>query len=158
MCFVTKKLVRFTKYAKAELKSRYQMILMSSLARARVRPTTFSSINSVAGSRSRTAIGAMYRRRFIGFSFSLEQNNKIFSVHFHTWIYFKWTKKTYEIVPSIHTEWVHRINDYYPSEESKIPWSTVLRALAAVAPIHMINPNRWKLGSPYSQDKEKIKE
>jgi hypothetical protein len=48
------------------------MILTSSLARARVMPTTFSSIMSVAGSRKTTAIGAMYRRRFIEFSFSLE--------------------------------------------------------------------------------------
>ena len=34
----------------------------------------------------------------------------------------------------------------YPSEESKIPGSTDLRALAAVAPTHIINPNKWKLG------------
>jgi len=36
----------------------------------------------------------------------------------------------------------------YPSEESKIPCSTDFRALAAVAATHIINPNRWKLGSP----------
>jgi hypothetical protein len=69
---VTKKLVRFTKYASDELNNKYQMILTSSLARVRVMPTTFSSIISIAGSRKTTAIGAMYRRRFIEFSFSLE--------------------------------------------------------------------------------------
>jgi hypothetical protein len=36
-----------------------------------------------------------------------------------------------------------------------MPWSTVFRALAAVAPIHMIKPNRWKLGSPYIFTKSK---
>ena len=36
----------------------------------------------------------------------------------------------------------------HPSEESKIPCKTDLRALAAVAAMHMIKPNRWKLGSP----------
>jgi hypothetical protein len=72
VCFVTKKLVKFTKYASEELNSKYQMILTSSLARARVIPTTFSSMISVAGSKNTTAIGAMYRRRFIEFSFSLK--------------------------------------------------------------------------------------
>lgn len=56
---VTKKLVKFTKYAKAELKSRYHTIFISFLARAIVIPTTFSSISSVAGSKNTTAIGAM---------------------------------------------------------------------------------------------------
>ncbi|KAJ6726965.1 hypothetical protein OIU79_004991 [Salix purpurea] len=74
------------------------MILTSSLARASVIPTTFSSMISVTGSKITTAMGAMYRRRFIEFSF--------------------------------------------PSEESKIPCSTDLSALAAVAEIHIINPNR----------------
>lgn len=78
--FVTKKLVKLTKYAREELNSRYQMILISSLASANVIPTTFASIKSVAGSRSITAIGAMYRRRFIEFNFSLdEENSKHFS-------------------------------------------------------------------------------
>ena len=36
----------------------------------------------------------------------------------------------------------------YPSDDNKIPWSTDFSALAAVAPIHMRNPNKWKLGSP----------
>jgi hypothetical protein len=76
VCFVTKKLVRFTKYASAELNSKYQMILLSSLARATVIPTTFSSMTSVTGSKITTAIGAMYRRRFIEFSFSLEEKKK----------------------------------------------------------------------------------
>lgn len=71
VCLVTKKLVRFTKYASEELNSRYQMIFLSSRARARVMPTTFSSMKSAAGSRKTTAIGAMYRRRFMEFSFSL---------------------------------------------------------------------------------------
>ena len=73
MCLVTKKFVKLTQYAKAELKSRYQIILISSLARATVMPTTFSSIISVAGSKNTTATGAMYSRRFIEFSFSLEK-------------------------------------------------------------------------------------
>ena len=72
VCFVTKKLVKFTKYARAELNSRYQTIFISSLASASVIPTTFSSIKSVAGSKNTTAIGAMYKSRFIEFSFSLE--------------------------------------------------------------------------------------
>lgn len=78
VCFVTKKLVRLTKYAKEELNSRYQTILISSLARARVIPTTSSSMMSVAGSRNTTAIGAMYMRRFIEFSFSLK-NDRTFA-------------------------------------------------------------------------------
>ena len=79
VCFVTKKLVRFTKYASAELNSKYQMILTSSLARASVIPTTFSSMISVNGSKITTAMGAMYRRRFIEFSFSLEEKKKTYS-------------------------------------------------------------------------------
>jgi hypothetical protein len=42
----------------------------------------------------------------------------------------------------------------YPSEESKIPCSTDFKALAAVAAIHTMNPNKWKLGSPYDQIEE----
>lgn len=71
MFFVTRKLVRLTKYASDELKRRYQMILISSLASASVIPTTLSSIISVAGSKKTTAIGAIYKRRFMEFSFSL---------------------------------------------------------------------------------------
>jgi hypothetical protein len=37
---------------------------------------------------------------------------------------------------------------YYSSDDSKIPCSTVLSALPAVAPTHMMKPKRWKLGSP----------
>jgi hypothetical protein len=73
-------LVKFTKYASEELNSKYQMILTSSLARARVIPTTFSSMISVAGSKNTTAIGAMYRRRFIEFSFSLKKKCKLLSI------------------------------------------------------------------------------
>ena len=76
VCLVTTKLVRFTKYAKAELNSKYQIILISSLASAIVMPTTLSSIMIVAGRRRTTAIGAMYRRRFIELSFSLERATK----------------------------------------------------------------------------------
>ena len=36
----------------------------------------------------------------------------------------------------------------YPSEDNSIPCNTDLSALAAVAPIHMMKPNKWKLGSP----------
>jgi hypothetical protein len=46
------------------------------------------------------------------------------------------------------------LNYPYPSEESKIPCSTDFRALAAVAAIHTMNPNKWKLGSPYDQIEE----
>lgn len=88
----------------------------------------------------------MYRRRFIEFNFSLEKHidkkiqyisNKVESgpwpdgKHMH---YCRWKKDDEE--------------RNYPSEESKTPWSTVLSALAAVAPTHIINPKRWKLGSP----------
>ena len=74
VCFVTRKLVKFTKYAKAELNRRYQITLKSSFASANVMPTTLSSIMSVVGSRKITAIGAIYRRRFIELSFSLNIN------------------------------------------------------------------------------------
>ena len=37
----------------------------------------------------------------------------------------------------------------HPSLESKMPWRTDLNALAAVALMHIINPYKWKLGSPY---------
>lgn len=80
MCLVTKKLVKFTKYANAELKIRYHRILTSSLASASVMLTTFSSIRSAAGRRNATATGAMYIRRFIELSFSLEKCNNYFSV------------------------------------------------------------------------------
>jgi len=73
VCLVTKKLVKFTKYASEELNSRYQTILESLLARSTVISNTLSSINSVAGSKKTIAIGAMYSRRFIEFSFSLEK-------------------------------------------------------------------------------------
>lgn len=76
VCFVTKKLVKFTKYAREELKSKYQIILISSLASVIVTPTTSFSIHSVTGSRNSTAIGAMYRRRFIELSFSLEKKQR----------------------------------------------------------------------------------
>lgn len=65
MCLVTKKLVKLTKYASDELKSKYQTILISSLARATVISTTFSSINSVAGSKKTTAIGAKYIKELL---------------------------------------------------------------------------------------------
>lgn len=47
------------------------MILISSIASARVIPITLSSKKSVAGSKNTTAIGAIYKRRFMEFSFSL---------------------------------------------------------------------------------------
>lgn len=34
-----------------------------------------------------------------------------------------------------------------------MPCKTDLSALAAVAPTHIINPNKWKLGSPYKIEK-----
>ena len=74
VCLVTKKLVKFTKYASDELKSKYQTILISFLARATVILTTFSSINRAAGNKKTTAIGAMYSSRFIELSFSLQKN------------------------------------------------------------------------------------
>lgn len=69
--FVTKKLVKFTKYAKEELNRRYKINLESSLASASVTLITFFSIMIVAGSIKMTAIGAIYRRRFMEFNFSL---------------------------------------------------------------------------------------
>lgn len=72
VCFVTKKLVKFTKYASDELKSRYHTILKSSLASAIVIPITLLSMNNEAGRRNATATGAMYIRRFIEWSLSLE--------------------------------------------------------------------------------------
>lgn len=59
VCLVTKKFVKFTKYARVELNNRYHISLKSSLASAIVMPTTFSSITNVAGSNKITAIGAM---------------------------------------------------------------------------------------------------
>lgn len=44
---------------------------------------------------------------------------------------------------------------FYPSEESKIPWSTDLSALEAVAAMHIRNPKRWKLGSLWRHPKKK---
>lgn len=35
-----------------------------------------------------------------------------------------------------------------------MPCKTDLSALAAVAPTHIINPNKWKLGSPYKIEDE----
>lgn len=55
VCLVTKKFVKFTKYANAELNKRYHTIFVSFLASAVVMPTTFSSIYSVAGSKKTTA-------------------------------------------------------------------------------------------------------
>ena len=52
MCFVTKKLVRLTRYAKEELKMRYHKIFESSLASEIVIPTTSSSIMSDIGRRN----------------------------------------------------------------------------------------------------------
>jgi hypothetical protein len=71
VCLVTKKLVRLTKYAKQELNNSSQTIVKSFLASSIVMPTTLSSIKIVAGSKKRTAIGAMYKSRFIELSFSL---------------------------------------------------------------------------------------
>eukprot|EP01018_Ginkgo_biloba_P035481 Gb_40125 [translate_table: standard] len=62
-----------------------------------VKPSTLGSKSNVAGSSNTTAMGAMYKRRFMEFSFS-------------------------------------------PSEESRSPCSTVFRALAAVAAMHIMNP------------------
>lgn len=76
VCLVTKKLVRLTKYTKEELKSRYHTIFTSCLASATVMTSTFGSIHNVIGNKSTTAIGAMYKRRFIKFSFSLEKSEK----------------------------------------------------------------------------------
>jgi hypothetical protein len=40
----------------------------------------------------------------------------------------------------MHTQIQRKIN--YPSEDRRIPCNTVFNALAAVAPMHMMNPNR----------------
>lgn len=44
----------------------------------------------------------------------------------------------------------------HPSLESRIPWRTDLKALAAVALRHIINPNKWKLGSPYKNPQDLV--
>lgn len=72
VCFVTKKLVKLTKYAKQELNNSNQTIVKSFFASWIVMPTTLSSIKIVAGSKKITAIGAMYNNRFIELSFSLQ--------------------------------------------------------------------------------------
>lgn len=81
MCFVTKKLVKLTRYAKQELKRSNHKILESSLASEIVIPTTSSSIMIEAGRRNATATGAMYIRRFIELSFSLTNKRNHFSTN-----------------------------------------------------------------------------
>lgn len=75
---MTKKLVKLTKYASAELKISNHKIVESSLASEIVIPTTSSSIIIEAGRRNATATGAMYIRRFIEFSFSLRNQRNYF--------------------------------------------------------------------------------
>ena len=79
VCFVTKKLVKLTKYANAELNISNHKILESSLASEIVIPMTSSSIMIEAGRRNATATGAMYIRRFIELSFSLRNQRNHFS-------------------------------------------------------------------------------
>lgn len=147
MCLVTRKLVKLTKYAREELKKRYQISLTSFLARSIVIPTTFSSIIRVAGSKHVTAIGAMYSSKFMEFSLSLEKNQKSkkLGIVQRQIIIKLWCKK-------------EKGENCYPSEESKISWSTDLNALAAVAVTHIINPKRWKLGSPCNEIKVYVKQ
>lgn len=142
--FVTKKLVKLTKYAREELKRSNHKIFESSLASAIVIPTTSSSIIIEAGRRNATATGAMYMRRFIELSFSLrdQRNNSMSSA----W----WETTNFQI----HRQ--EKVSAPYASEDSKTPWSTVLSALAAVAPMHIKNPNRWKLGSPFIHVRKNI--
>jgi hypothetical protein len=40
------------------------------------------------------------------------------------------------------SEFIKRGKWSYPSEDRRIPCKTVFNALAAVAPMHMMNPNR----------------
>ena len=61
---VTRKLVRFTKYAVAELTTSRGIISQSFFAWLMAMPSALSSISSVAGTSSTTQMGAMYSSRF----------------------------------------------------------------------------------------------
>jgi hypothetical protein len=111
-------------------------MLISFLASCIVMTTTLSSMKIVAGTKRRTAIGAMYISRFMELIFSLRVDK---SFNFNTTHRHRFGRgKPVVICDPRH----------YPSEDIRIPCKTVLSALAAVAPTHMMNPNRLKLGSP----------
>lgn len=158
MCFVTKKLVKLTKYANPELKISNHKIFESSLASAIVIPTTSSSIINATGSRNATDTGAMYIRRFIELSLSLRSHRVHFSTNqalnakILTMLWMVLIQSTvHDDISQMFKLYGRKVWAHYASEDSKTPWSTVLSARAAVALTHIINPNRWKLGSPFIQ-------
>lgn len=120
-------------------------MLMSFLANSIVTATTLSSMRIVAGTKRRTAIGAMYMSRFMELIFSLrvDKRTELASIH---------GTGLEEANKAVICDRTSRPNitggGDYPSEDIRIPCKTVFSALAAVAPTHMMNPNRLKLGSP----------
>jgi hypothetical protein len=68
---VTKKFVKFAPYAAAELRKRSTPINLCSFPSDSVISKTFGSMKTTAGNKNTTAIGDIYRSKFIEFNFSL---------------------------------------------------------------------------------------
>jgi hypothetical protein len=92
-----------------------------------VTATTSSSMKIVAGTKRITAIGAMNMSRFMELIFSLRGRQTLQGFNYQLQKIRKFKKKRHVL---------------YPSEDIRIPCKTVLSALAAVAPTHMMNPKR----------------
>lgn len=71
VCLVTKKLVKFAAYAVTEFSKRSIHMDLWSFASVNVTSTTVGSMISAAGNKTRTAIGDIYRSKFMEFNFSL---------------------------------------------------------------------------------------
>jgi hypothetical protein len=100
-----------------------------------VTSTTLSSMKIVAGTKRITAIGAMYMSRFMELIFSLGDRQTDI-----TGFQLSVTENPIFLLKKSERERERHV--LYPSEDIRIPCKTVLSALAAVAPTHMMNPKR----------------
>ena len=102
----------------------------SFLARATVVPSTFGSTNRLIGRRTSIAIGAMYRSKFMEFSFSLASHNEERGLLFSTTLSGKKDMLTLD----------YKKKTTYPSDDNRMPCNTDLKARPAVAQAHIMNP------------------
>lgn len=73
VCLVTKKLDKLAKYAATELRQRSSHMNLCFTPSDKVTSKTSGSIKSVAGNKTRTAIGDIYSSKFMEFNFSLQK-------------------------------------------------------------------------------------
>lgn len=77
VCLVTKKLDKLAKYAATELMQRSSHMNLCFIPSDKVTSKTSGSIKSVAGNKTRTAIGDIYSSKFMEFNFSPSEESRI---------------------------------------------------------------------------------